>query len=115
MFNSFEDLAHARDEVVTEFAEATVGRLGGPADAATINRQLVAAERLRTHLTLQVSIAQTMIATANGTPGKWKPIKRVRWERLSEVIEQEGALCERTAMAVLKSAGQGAMRPRKSG
>jgi hypothetical protein len=34
---------------------------------------------------------------------------------LSEVIEQEGALCERTAMAVLKSAGQGAMRPRKSG
>jgi hypothetical protein len=101
MFNSFEDLARGRDQIVTDFAEATVGRLSPTASEAAKNQQLAAAERLRTHLALETSIAETMIDTAAGRGVKgWRPIDRRRWGRLSEKIEEEGRLCERTAKSL---------------
>jgi hypothetical protein len=61
MSNSFEDVRRAQESILTDFADATTGRLGGPSDPATTNAQLAAAERLRTGLDLEANIAETQL------------------------------------------------------
>jgi hypothetical protein len=103
MSNSFEDVRIAQESMLTNFADATTGRLGGPSDPATINFQLAAAERLRTGLDLQANIAETQLETARGLfkmgPG-WKPIERRRMPRVIDRIAPERLLCEQTARSV---------------
>lgn len=103
MSNSFEDIRRAQESILTNFAEATTGRLGSPSDPATINAQLAAAERLRTELGLQANIAETQIKTAAGAFALgtgWKPIERKKLRRVADGIGPESGLCEQTATAL---------------
>jgi hypothetical protein len=109
MFNSFEDIRVLQNSILSNFAEATTGRLGGPLDAASINVQLSAAERLRTELGLQAIIARALLEIADGsrnTGFEWKPIRRAKLQRVITRIEPEERLCERTAKAVSAAAGK---------
>jgi hypothetical protein len=100
MFTSFDDLRGNLDAIVNDFAEATTGRLGGPADAASIQLQLSAAERLRTHLALQSAIAGTMVNLERGRAElNWMPIRRRRWWGWRRPKQDEAALCLRTVTA----------------
>ena len=101
MFTSFEDLRGNLNEIIDDFAEATTGRLGAPADPASTQLQLSAAERLRTHLALQSSIAGTMVNLERGRKElNWMPIQRRRWWGWRRPTQDEAALCERTVSAL---------------
>lgn len=107
MSNSFEDIRKAQESIFASFADATVGRLGGPSDPASTNFQLAAAERLRTELALQSNIAETQLKTAGGsfTLGLgWEPIRRVKLRKVIDGIGPESALCEQTAKAAMPPA-----------
>jgi hypothetical protein len=102
MSNSFEDIRLLQESMLTNFAEATTGRLGGPSDPATTNFQLAAAERLRTELDLQANIAETQLETARGRFAMgtgWQPIRRTKLRRVMDRIAPESLLCEQTAKA----------------
>jgi hypothetical protein len=107
MSNSFEDIRKAQESMLTDFADATTGRLGGPSDPATVNFQLAAAERLRTELDLQANIAGTQLKTAAGRfalGDGWKPIQRVKLRKVVDRIDSESRLCEQTAKAAMPAA-----------
>jgi hypothetical protein len=107
MSNSFEDVRVVQESMLTNFAEATTGRLGGPGDPATTNFQLAAAERLRTELDLQSNIAETQLQTARGRfamGAGWKPIQRTKLRRVMDRIAPESMLCEQTARALTPAA-----------
>ena len=96
IFTSFEDVRTLQASMLGNFAEATTGRLGGPGDPASINVQLAAAERLRTELSLQADIADTVLEISRGRPDlHWKPIPRRTIARIMRQIEPEGARCDR--------------------
>lgn len=97
IFTSFEDVRTLQDSLLSNFAEATTGRLGGPTDPASTNVQLAAAEQLRTELSLQAEIANAAPESARGRPDlHWKSIPRRKIARIMRQIEPEGALCDRT-------------------
>jgi hypothetical protein len=100
MSNSFEDIRRAQESILTDFADATTGRLGGLSDPATTNAQLAAAERLRIGLDLEANIAETQLETAGGSYSMgagWKAISRSKMERVVESIPAKRQLCEDTA------------------
>jgi hypothetical protein len=100
MSNSFEDIRRAQESILTDFADATTGRLGGPSDPATTNAQLAAAERLRTGLDLEAIIADTQLETAAGSYSMgagWKAISRSKMERVVDAIPAKRRLCEEIA------------------
>jgi hypothetical protein len=102
MSNSFEDIRRAQESILTDFADATTGRLGGPSDPATTNAQLAAAERLRTGLDLEANIAGTQLEVASGRLSMgagWGPIPRSNLRRVIAAIPTESRLCEQTAKA----------------
>jgi hypothetical protein len=104
MSNSFEDVRRAQESILTDFADATTGRLGGPSDPATTNAQLAAVERLRTGLDLEANIAETQLQTASGgfaMGAGWAPIRRVHLWRVTHAIGSKSQLCERTAKAAM--------------
>jgi len=105
MSNSFEDVRRAQESILTDFADATTGRLGGPSDPATTNAQLAAAERLRTGLDLEANIAETQLETASGSYAMgagWKPIQRAKLRRVADAIPTKARLCEQTAKAAMR-------------
>jgi len=100
MSNSFEDIRRAQESILTDFADATTGRLGGPSDPATTNAQLAAAERLRTGLDLEAIIADTQLETAAGSYSMgagWKAISRSKLDRVVDAIPAKRRLCEEIA------------------
>ena len=104
MFTSFQDIRELQMSMLTNFADATTGRLGGPSDPASTNAQLAAAERLRTELNLQADIAGTQLRTADGKFTMdlgWKPIARTKLRRVLDMIGPESLLCEQTAKALM--------------
>lgn len=100
-FSGFDDLMKAQDSIVSNFGDATVGRLAAPADAASMHGELVAAERLRTQLELEFVIANTLVETAadGQKSANWKPIVRRRYAQMEKNIPVKAALCERTVVA----------------
>ena len=107
MSNSFEDIRRVQESMLTNFAEATTGRLGGPSDPATTNAQLAAAERLRTELDLQANIAETQLETARGRFALgvgWEPIKRAKLKKVVDAIPPKSLLCLQTAKSLMPAA-----------
>jgi len=107
MFTSFQDIRELQMSMLTNFAEATAGRLGGPSDPTSTNSQLAAAERLRTALDLQADIAGTQLKTADGgftMDLGWKPIERTKRRKVIDRIRPESMLCEQTAKALMPAA-----------
>jgi hypothetical protein len=104
MFSSFTDILGLQNAIIGNFAEATTGRLGGPMDPVSTSLQLIAAEKLRTELTVERDIAAVMINTAAGRYPQWKPFHRQVPTEEHAAIEREGALCERTVERVSEAA-----------
>ena len=107
MSNSFEDVRRAQESLLNDFADATTGRLGGPADPATINAQLSAAERFRSGLDVEAIIADTELTAASGdyALGRgWSPVARARLRRVVDAIPAERRLCEQTVVAATPAA-----------
>ncbi len=106
MFSSFADILTLQNSIIGNFAEATTGRLGGPADPVSTSLQLSAAEKMRTELALQSEIAAVMVGVAAGTVepprGKWKPFQRHPSADYERTIRREGALCEDTVASVAR-------------
>ena len=107
MFSSLDDIDRVQDSVINEFAEATSGRVGGPADATATQMQVSAAERLRAHLKLEAVIADTLLRVSAGRfVAGWNPIERHPWQRLNrDRVRQSGAQCLANARAVGAAAG----------
>jgi hypothetical protein len=100
MFTSFDDLSRTHDLMLSDLSEATTGRLGAPADPASTQLQLAAAERLRVHLELQGLIADSLVKIGAGqSPNGWKFTGRHRDAGFFNYIRGEKAECERTANA----------------
>ena len=110
IFTSFEYARTLQASVLSDFAQATTGRLGGPSDPASTNVQLAAAERLRTELSLQAVVARSSLESARGpVEYGWKSIPRrtISGGRIMQQIEPEGALCDRTINSLVsRSAGK---------
>jgi hypothetical protein len=101
IFTSFEDIRTLQESMLSNFAEATAGRLGGPGDPASTNVQLAAAERLRTELLLQEDIARSSLESSRGRADlHWRSIPRRTIARIMRQIEPEGALCDRTVSSL---------------
>jgi hypothetical protein len=102
IFTSFNDIAELQDAMMSAFAEATVGRIGGPTDPVSTQLQLVAAERLRAQLAQINVIASAVtheIAAGKSVAG-WKPIERRRWQRLKNETVSQRQLCLATVKSV---------------
>lgn len=102
VFTSFNDIARHQDMLINDFAEATAGRVGGPADPASTQLQLSAAERFRSQLAVVYEIAHATaheIADGRAVAG-WKPIERHRWQRLKDRTASQRELCETTVKSV---------------
>lgn len=101
IFTSFNDIARHQDAMINDFAEATVGRVGGPSDMASTELQLSAAERLRSQLALVNNIADTALQFAEGKlVAGWKPIERHRWQRLKNETVSQSQQCLATVRSV---------------
>ena len=100
MFSSFADILALQNSIIASFAEATTGRLGGPADPVSTSLQLTAAEKLRAELALEAAIASVMVGVAAGKDPQWKPFDRQPSRAARELMEREGALCDRTVISV---------------
>jgi hypothetical protein len=112
IFTSFNDIAEHQDAMMSAFAEATAGRVGGPTDPMSTQLQLMAAERLRMQLA-QINIiaaAVTNEIAAGKSMAGWKPIERRRWQRLKNETGSQRELCLATVRSVaapLTKAGGG--------
>ncbi len=102
IFTSLTDIAEHQDAMMSAFAEATAGRVGGPTDPMSTQLQLMAAERLRVQLA-QINIiaaAATNEIAAGKSMAGWKPIERRHWQGLKNQTVSQRQLCLATVRSV---------------
>ena len=103
VYNATDEARDLQKLMVADFAEATVGRLGG-SDSASTALQLAAAERLRAEVRdVKATSGGMLLAARGGIHPGWKPLRRVRSPRLDREIKSDLQSCETAANAAPRS------------